>query len=165
MPPIRIGVGEGSTTRTLNLAACHCDPGVRRYFCVISRPQSPDRFHEDNATFTVTGSQPDIDAGVEAIRTTLKTLPTRPGVYRMQDARGDVLYVGKARALRNRVTNYTQVDRLPKRLQRMVAQTRSMTIVTTNSEAEALLLEAELYFIAKVFGFMPADRIEPVEIL
>src|SRR3546814_492215 len=82
-------------------------------------------------------------AGVEAIRTTLKTLPTRPGVYRMQDARGDVLYVGKARALRNRVTSYTQVDRLPKRLQRMVAQTRSMTIVTTNSEAEALLLEAQ----------------------
>src|SRR3546814_2181314 len=62
----------------------------------------------------------------------------------MQDARGDVLYVGKARALRNRVTSYTQVDRLPKRLQRMVAQTRSMTIVTTNSEAEALLLEAQL---------------------
>ncbi|WP_257556248.1 excinuclease ABC subunit UvrC [Sphingobium sp. CFD-2] len=110
----------------------------------MSRPQSPDRFHEDKATFTVIGSQPDIEAGVEAIRTTLKTLPTRPGVYRMQDARGDVLYVGKARALRNRVTNYTQVDRLPKRLQRMVAQTRSMTIVTTNSEAEALLLEAQL---------------------
>ncbi|MCB4859868.1 excinuclease ABC subunit UvrC [Sphingobium sp. PNB] len=110
----------------------------------MSRPQSPDRFHEDKATFTVTGSQPDIEAGVEAIRTTLKTLPTRPGVYRMQDARGDVLYVGKARALRNRVTNYTQVDRLPKRVQRMVAQTRSMTIVTTNSEAEALLLEAQL---------------------
>ncbi len=110
----------------------------------MSRPQSPDRFHEDKATFTVKGSQPDIDAGVEAIRTTLKTLPARPGVYRMQDARGDVLYVGKARVLRNRVANYTQVDRLPRRLQRMVAQTRSMTIVTTNSEAEALLLEAQL---------------------
>ncbi|WP_420144890.1 excinuclease ABC subunit UvrC [Sphingobium sp.] len=110
----------------------------------MSGPQSPDRFNEDKATYTVTGSQPDIDAGVEAIRTTLRTLPTRPGVYRMHDARGDVLYVGKARALRNRVTNYTQVDRLSKRLQRMVAQTRSMTIVTTNSEAEALLLEAQL---------------------
>ncbi|NWK95675.1 excinuclease ABC subunit C [Sphingobium lactosutens] len=110
----------------------------------MSGPQSPDRFNEDKATYTVTGSQPDIDTGVEAIRTTLKTLPTRPGVYRMHDARGDVLYVGKARALRNRVANYTQVDRLPKRLQRMVAQTRSMTIVTTNSEAEALLLEAQL---------------------
>lgn len=74
----------------------------------------------------------------------LATLPARPGVYRMQDARGDVLYVGKARALKSRVTNYTQVDRLPKRLQRMVALTRSMTIVTTNNEAEALLLEAQL---------------------
>ena len=62
----------------------------------------------------------------------------------MQDARGDVLYVGKARALKNRVTNYTQVAQLPKRLQRMVSQTRSMTIVTTRTEAEALLLEAQL---------------------
>lgn len=87
---------------------------------------------------------PDIEAGVAAIRNVLSTLPIRPGVYRMQDARGDVLYVGKARALKNRVTNYTQVNRLSKRLQRMVAQTRSMTIVTTNNEAEALLLEAQL---------------------
>ena len=62
----------------------------------------------------------------------------------MQDARGDVLYVGKARVLKNRVTNYTQVAKLPKRLQRMVSQTRSMTIVTTRTEAEALLLEAQL---------------------
>ena len=65
-----------------------------------------------------------------------KTLPSRPGVYRMQDLRGDVLYVGKARTLKSRVTNYTQVARLPKRLQRMVSQTRSMTIVTTRTEAE-----------------------------
>src|SRR3712207_7535039 len=62
----------------------------------------------------------------------------------MLDTRGDVLYVGKARALKNRVTQYTQVARLTKRLQRMVAQTRSMQIVTTKSEAEALLLEAQL---------------------
>ncbi|MEJ7927759.1 excinuclease ABC subunit UvrC [Sphingobium sp. AN641] len=111
----------------------------------MSTPQSPDRFNEDKASYTVRGAgTPDIDAGVEAIRNVLRTLPTRPGVYRMQDARGDVLYVGKARALRNRVGNYTQVDRLPRRLQRMVSQTRSMTIVTTNSEAEALLLEAQL---------------------
>ncbi|MEG3150740.1 excinuclease ABC subunit UvrC [Sphingomonas sp. ZT3P38] len=111
----------------------------------MSSPNTPDRFNEDKATFTVRGSDvPDIEAGVAAIRNVLQTLPSRPGVYRMQDARGDVLYVGKARALKNRVTNYTQVDRLPKRLQRMVAQTRSMTIVTTNNEAEALLLEAQL---------------------
>ena len=111
----------------------------------MSRPQSPDRFNEEAATYSVRGADaPDLEAGVAAIRNVLKTLPVRPGVYRMQDARGDVLYVGKARALRNRVTNYTQVTRLSKRLQRMVAQTRSMTIVTTNNEAEALLLEAQL---------------------
>ncbi|HEU4960536.1 MAG TPA: excinuclease ABC subunit UvrC [Sphingomonas sp.] len=108
-------------------------------------PNAASRFNEEKQTYTVRGSgQPDLEAGVAAIRNVLKTLPTRPGVYRMHDSRGDVLYVGKARALRNRVTNYTQVERLPKRLQRMVAQTRSMTIVTTNNEAEALLLEAQL---------------------
>ncbi|MGN6819590.1 MAG: excinuclease ABC subunit UvrC [Sphingomonas sp.] len=112
----------------------------------MSDPNSPTRFNEEKATYAVRGGgeAPDLQAGVAAIRNVLKTLPVRPGVYRMQDARGDVLYVGKARALKNRVTNYTQVNRLPKRLQRMVAQTRSMTIVTTNNEAEALLLEAQL---------------------
>ncbi|MGN6619891.1 MAG: excinuclease ABC subunit UvrC [Sphingomonas sp.] len=108
------------------------------------QPNAASRFNEDKATYTVRGSQPDLEAGVAAIRNVLKTLPLKPGVYRMHDTRGDILYVGKARALKNRVTNYTQVDRLPRRLQRMVAQTRSMTIVTTNNEAEALLLEAQL---------------------
>ena len=111
----------------------------------MSSPNTPDRFNEDKATYTVRGSdKPDLAAGVAAIRNVLKTLPARPGVYRMQDARGDVLYVGKARALKNRVANYVQVERMPKRLQRMVSQTRGMTIVTTNNEAEALLLEAQL---------------------
>ncbi|MBV8687741.1 MAG: excinuclease ABC subunit UvrC [Alphaproteobacteria bacterium] len=110
-----------------------------------NRPDAPDRFNEEKAAYTVRGSdQPDLETGVAAIRKTVKQLPVRPGVYRMLDAKGDVLYVGKARALRNRVTNYTQVARLSKRLQRMVAQTRSMQIVTTNTEAEALLLEAQL---------------------
>ncbi|WP_425228154.1 excinuclease ABC subunit UvrC [Sphingomonas sp.] len=105
----------------------------------------PTRFNEEQATFTVRGSDPpDLDAGVAAIRNVLKTLPPAPGVYRMQDAKGDVLYVGKARALKARVANYTQVRNLPKRLQRMVSQCRGMTVVTTNNEAEALLLEAQL---------------------
>ncbi|HZU51867.1 MAG TPA: excinuclease ABC subunit UvrC [Sphingomicrobium sp.] len=108
-------------------------------------PRAAERFNEEQATHAVRGAdQPDLEQGIAAIREVLKTLPSRPGVYRMQDARGDVLYVGKARTLKNRVTNYTQVTRLPKRLQRMVAQTRSMTIVTTRTEAEALLLEAQL---------------------
>ncbi|MFL6730255.1 MAG: excinuclease ABC subunit UvrC [Sphingomicrobium sp.] len=108
-------------------------------------PRAAERFNEDQATYAVRGDgQPDLESGIAAIREVWRTLPRRPGVYRMHDARGDVLYVGKARALKNRVTNYTQVAKLPKRLQRMVAQTRSMTIVTTRTEAEALLLEAQL---------------------
>ncbi|HSX56326.1 MAG TPA: excinuclease ABC subunit UvrC [Sphingomonas sp.] len=111
----------------------------------MSDPNSPNRFNEETATYAVRGSEtPDLDAGVAAIRNVLKTLPARPGVYRMQDARGDVLYVGKARALKNRVANYTQPAKLSNRLRRMIAQTRSMTVVTTNNEAEALLLEAQL---------------------
>jgi excinuclease ABC subunit C len=110
----------------------------------VTDPPS-DRFNEEKSAYTVRGSgQPDLEAGVAAIRAVVKTLPVRPGVYRMLDARGEVLYIGKARALRNRVTNYTQVARLSKRLQRMVAQTRDMNIVTTSTEAEALLLEAQL---------------------
>ncbi|GGE96374.1 excinuclease ABC subunit UvrC [Sphingomonas prati] len=111
----------------------------------MSDTTSTDRFNEEKSAFTVRGSDaPDIEAGVAAIRNVLSTLPLRPGVYRMQDAKGDVLYVGKAKALKNRVGNYVQVSRLPKRIARMVAQTRSMTIVTTNTESEALLLEAQL---------------------
>ena len=90
------------------------------------------------------GGQPDLAAGIAAIREVQATLKPKPGVYRMFDARGDVLYVGKARVLKNRVANYLQVERLPLRLKRMVSQTRGMTIVTTNSEADALLLEAQL---------------------
>jgi excinuclease ABC subunit C len=109
------------------------------------QPNAASRFSEEKATYAVRGADtPDFDTGIAAIRNVLKTLPLKPGVYRMHDARGDVLYVGKARALKNRVGNYVQIDRLPNRLRRMVALTRSMTIVTTNSEAEALLLEAQL---------------------
>lgn len=109
------------------------------------QPNAASRFSEEKATYAVRGADtPDFDTGIAAIRNVLNTLPLKPGVYRMHDARGDVLYVGKARALKNRVGNYVQIDRLPNRLRRMVALTRSMTIVTTNSEAEALLLEAQL---------------------
>ena len=111
------------------------------------RPHNPDgpaRFNEAQAATTVARAQPNLEAGVTAIREVVKTLRPVPGVYRMLDARGDVLYVGKARSLKARVANYTQVNQLTNRLQRMVSQCRSMEIVTTNSEAEALLLEAQL---------------------
>ena len=61
-------------------------------------PRAAERFNEEQATYTVRGGdKPDLETGVAAIRDVLKTLPARPGVYRMQDVRGDVLYVGKAR--------------------------------------------------------------------
>jgi excinuclease ABC subunit C len=107
-------------------------------------PTSADRFNEDRATYTVASAQPDLEAGVAAIRATVRTLKAQPGVYRMIDARGDVLYVGKARSLKARVANYTQINGLTNRLRRMVSQTRTMEIIVTNSEAEALLLEAQL---------------------
>ena len=84
------------------------------------------------------------NSGIEVIKKAIQTLPTSAGVYRMCNSSGDVLYVGKARNLKRRVNSYTQLDRLPLRLQRMVAQTDSLEIVTTHTEAEALLLESNL---------------------
>jgi excinuclease ABC subunit C len=83
-------------------------------------------------------------SGVAVIEGVLANLPASPGVYRMLDAKGDALYVGKARSLKKRVANYTQLNRLPERLRRMVMDTAAMDIVTTHTEAEALLLEANL---------------------
>ncbi|MET4131479.1 excinuclease ABC subunit C [Porphyrobacter sp. MBR-155] len=107
-------------------------------------PRGAERFNEERAAYTVASAQPDLEGGVQAIRDMVKVLKPVPGVYRMCDARGDVLYVGKARSLKARVANYTQIAGLSGRLQRMVSQTRAMEIITTNSEAEALLLEAQL---------------------
>jgi excinuclease ABC subunit C len=81
---------------------------------------------------------------VAVIEAALLTMPGSPGVYRMLDAKGEALYVGKARSLKKRVANYAQIMRLPERLRRMVSETVAMEIVTTHTEAEALLLEANL---------------------
>jgi excinuclease ABC subunit C len=82
--------------------------------------------------------------GAALIASLLRHLPQAPGVYRMMDAKGAILYVGKARSLKKRVVAYTKPQVLPARLQRMVALTASMEFVTTASEVEALLLEANL---------------------
>src|ERR1700761_3809635 len=84
------------------------------------------------------------EKGVPVIARALTTMPANPGVYRMVDAKGEALYVGKARSLKRRVTSYVQLARLPERLRRMVSETAKMEIVTTHTEAEALLLEANL---------------------
>ncbi|CAA7615861.1 excinuclease ABC subunit UvrC [Magnetospirillum sp. SS-4] len=85
-----------------------------------------------------------LSAGLAAIEAMLATLPGTPGVYRMLSSGGDVLYVGKAKNLKKRVVAYTRPDRMPLRIQRMIAETRSMEVVTTRTEVEALLLEADL---------------------
>jgi len=84
------------------------------------------------------------ETGAAVIARYLKTLPAKPGVYRMLGADGKVLYVGKAKALNKRVTSYAKPERQSVRIQRMVAQTAAMEFVTTHTEAEALLLEANL---------------------
>src|SRR5712664_1276771 len=82
--------------------------------------------------------------GAAAIRAVVKNLPPRPGVYRMLDAKGDALYVGKARNLKSRVVNYIHAADLSNRLRRMVAETAAMEVVVTHTEVEALLLESNL---------------------
>jgi excinuclease ABC subunit C len=82
--------------------------------------------------------------GVGVIEAALKTLPLGPGVYRMIDAKGKPLYVGKARSLKKRVAAYTKLDRLESRLRHMVQATAALEIVTTHTEVEALLLESNL---------------------
>jgi excinuclease ABC subunit C len=80
--------------------------------------------------------------GAAAIRQQIATLPNRPGVYRMLDAKGEVLYVGKAKSLRKRLPAYLKPQGA--RLQRMVALTRGLEVVTTANDVEALLLECNL---------------------
>ncbi len=86
----------------------------------------------------------DRKVGAKAIAACLKTLPSSPGVYRMIDAAGQVLYVGKAKNLKKRVASYTSPERLTVRMRRVVAATAAMEVVTTHTEAEALLLESNL---------------------
>lgn len=96
---------------------------------------------DDPATMTV--ARP-LAAGVAVIQSFLATLGDGPGVYRMLNGRGDVLYVGKAKNLKKRVVAYTRPERQVLRIQRMIAETAAMEVVTTRTEVEALLLESTL---------------------
>ncbi len=82
--------------------------------------------------------------GAEIIAAYVKTLPGKPGVYRMINETGELLYIGKAKHLKKRVTAYTKYDRHSIRIKRMIRATKTMEFVVTGSETEALLLEASL---------------------
>jgi excinuclease ABC subunit C len=82
--------------------------------------------------------------GAEVIADLVKRLPNGPGVYRMMDSKGTVLYVGKARSLRKRVQSYTRVAGQSGRIARVIEATAAMEFVSTRTETEALLLEANL---------------------
>ena len=82
--------------------------------------------------------------GQEIIKATSKTLPNQPGVYQMQDSKGNILYIGKAKVLSNRVKSYLSLNNLTRRIQRMVSLTKSMNFFVTNTELEAIILECNL---------------------
>ncbi len=116
-------------------------------------PDILDNEEDDEVVAVESGSDVefDLDAhpgsvqrGTEVIRHFWTTLPNAPGVYRMLDAKGDVLYVGKAKSLKNRVGSYARGQAHSNRIARMIGETTSMEFVTTATETEALLLEANL---------------------
>lgn len=85
-----------------------------------------------------------IKSGVDVIKEHVRHLSSKAGVYRMLNKHGDVIYVGKAKNLKRRVSNYTQLDRNSNRIQRMIHETCFMAFIETETEAEALILEANL---------------------
>ena len=92
----------------------------------------------------MTDGMTDTPTGHGVIQAYLKTLDGSPGVYRMLNAASEVLYVGKARSLRNRVSNYARPSGHSGRIARMISETASMMFLTTRTETEALLLEQNL---------------------
>ena len=82
--------------------------------------------------------------GQEIIRKISKTLPRQPGVYQMLNEKGDILYIGKAKNIYNRVKSYLSINSLTRRIQRMVSLTNDMNFFVTNTEFEAIILECNL---------------------
>jgi excinuclease ABC subunit C len=105
---------------------------------VVERALAEDSGEQSEAT------PESLRRGVEVVRGHLRHLPNGPGVYRMFDEKGDVLYVGKARNLKKRVANYAKGLGHNTRISRMIAETAAMEFVSTETETEALLLEANL---------------------
>jgi excinuclease ABC subunit C len=107
-------------------------------------PSLPQPDEIETAKLAFDEAEGSLAAGRAAIVHYAKLAPSRPGVYRMIDARGDVLYVGKAKNVKKRVAAYARPTGLDTRIERMIAATRTLEFVTTRTETEALLLEANL---------------------
>ncbi len=86
----------------------------------------------------------DINRGLDVLQNNVKIAPSEAGVYRMISKTGEILYVGKAKNIKNRIIAYTHFDKLPTRLKMMVAEVDSMEFIVVENEAKALLLENEL---------------------
>ena len=86
----------------------------------------------------------DIKHGIEVIKNNVKIAPVNPGVYRMLDKNGVVLYVGKAKSIKKRIVAYTHFDRLPDHIKRMVSEVDRMEFIIVENEAKALLMENDL---------------------
>jgi excinuclease ABC subunit C len=104
----------------------------------------PERDDADSAPIRLDQDETSLAAGRDAIIHYAKLAPSRPGVYRMIDARGDVLYVGKAKNVKKRIAAYARPTGHDTRIERMIGATRTLEFVVTRTETEALLLEANL---------------------
>ena len=98
------------------------------------KPESPpiikDSFPQQSSNIYLKGQ--------EIIKFISKTLPQKPGVYQMENEDGKILYIGKAKNLAKRVVNYTALNNLTRRLQRMVNMTKQMNFFVTNTEIETI---------------------------
>ena len=110
----------------------------------LARDLAPDSAPLDLTLDEAPAEPSRVVRGAETIRAFWRHAPLGPGVYRMIGSEGEVLYVGKARSIKKRIAAYMAPERQQNRIARMVAQTHSMVFVTTASDAEALLLEANL---------------------
>ena len=81
---------------------------------------------------------------LRSINEKIKNLPYQPGIYQFLNFKGDILYIGKAKNIKKRVSSYTSLSRLSYRIQRMVSQINNIETITTNTEAEAFLFESNL---------------------
>ncbi|MDQ0391747.1 excinuclease ABC subunit C [Labrys monachus] len=110
----------------------------------IDTPETEETHSSVDFAFDVAALPSSMRAGAAVIHDFWKALPNAPGVYRMIDAEGTVLYVGKARSLKKRVASYARGVASSARIARMISETAAMEFVTTQTETEALLLETNL---------------------